>query len=148
MQRFGQIVDYFRTDLIFKKSSLSPKWSVFLKAANALVTNRITVLQLWGYKMLLVLTPGLVKIDGEAVNSSAPHKNGLIFEQFKKTLLNFQDIVNSMLGDFKLVVCCFYFRMEVICCNVSELAKTAVCLKHHTIPSPTHLLIYYCGMWL
>lgn len=107
-------MDYFRTDLIFKESSLSPKWSVFLKASNALLTNRITVLQLWGYKMLLFLTPGLVKIDGEAVNNSAPHKNGLIFEQFKKTLLEFQDIVNSMLGEFKLVVCYFHFRIEVI----------------------------------
>lgn len=58
-------------------------------------------LQLWGYKMLLKLVPGLTKIDTEAVDTNTPHKKGLIFEQFKEKLVETQEIVNSMLLGFK-----------------------------------------------
>lgn len=58
-------------------------------------------LQLWGYKMLLILVPGLIKIDTEAVNTNTPHQKGLIFEQFKEKLVETHEIVNSMLLGFK-----------------------------------------------
>lgn len=51
--------------------------------------------------MLLVLVPGLVKIDTEAVDTNTPHKKGLIFEQFKGKLVELHDIVNAMLMGFK-----------------------------------------------
>lgn len=51
--------------------------------------------------MLLVLVPGLVKIDSEAVDTNTPHKKGLIFEQFKEKLGELHEIVNTMLIGFK-----------------------------------------------
>ncbi|XP_066152599.1 E3 ubiquitin-protein ligase listerin [Euwallacea fornicatus] len=102
LQSFGEITDYLKHDLIFKENQILPKWTGFLKTSNLLLTNSRTVLQMWGYKLLLVLVPGLIKIDEKAINSSALHKKGLIFEQFKEKLVELQDIVNSMLIDFRI----------------------------------------------
>ncbi|XP_050305694.1 E3 ubiquitin-protein ligase listerin [Anthonomus grandis grandis] len=102
LQSFGPVTDYMKHGYIFKSTATVPKWTKFLKISNSLLTNSQTILQLWGYKMLLALVPGLVKIDGEAVDTTTPHKNGLIFEQFKEKLIEIEDIVNSVLIDFNI----------------------------------------------
>lgn len=105
LQCFGKITDFIKYDLIFKGGDNFPKWTKFLKISSCtLLTNSQTILQLWGHKMLLMLVPGLVKIDDEAVNTTTPHRNGLIFEQFKEKLIEVQDIVNSVFTDFRSVL--------------------------------------------
>lgn len=101
IQDFGLVVDSFDDKYIFRTNQTLPKWSKFFRKSCTLLTNRQPSLQMWGYKMLMVLVPGLVKIDTEAVNTNTPHKKGLIFEQFKEKLMDVHEIVNSMLIGFK-----------------------------------------------
>lgn len=51
--------------------------------------------------MLLVLCPGLVELDSEAVKSNKPHEKGFILEHFKDVLMQTQDITHTMLLEFK-----------------------------------------------
>lgn len=102
IQYFGELINYVNHKYIFKfnESSL-PKWTKFLKKSCALLISKLPNLQMWGYKMLMKLVPGLINIDFEAVNTNTPHKKGLTFEQFKEKLVETHEIVNSMLSDFK-----------------------------------------------
>ncbi|XP_050511017.1 E3 ubiquitin-protein ligase listerin [Diabrotica virgifera virgifera] len=103
IQELSKLLDNINCDTIFKLSeSELPKWTKFLKQGCVLLVNSQPNLQSWGYKMLLVLVPGLVKIDNEAVITNTPHQNGLIFEQFKEKLVETHEIINSMLMGFKL----------------------------------------------
>ncbi|XP_018571354.1 E3 ubiquitin-protein ligase listerin isoform X2 [Anoplophora glabripennis] len=103
IQEFGAVINNINYDFIFKFNDTSlPKWTKFLKRGCSLLVCPQPNLQLWGYKMLHVLVPGLVKIDTEAVNTNTPHRKGLIFEQFKEKLVETHGIVNSMLMGFKL----------------------------------------------
>lgn len=101
IQNFGLVAESINQKHIFRINQTLPKWSKFLKRSCSLLTNPQPSLQIWGYKMLLVLVPGLVKIDSEAVDTNTPHKKGLIFEQFKEKLVELHDIVNTMLMGFK-----------------------------------------------
>lgn len=104
IQEFGGIINNINYDFIFKFNDTSlPKWTKFLKRGCSLLVSPQSNLQLWGYKMLHILIPGLVKIDTEAVNTNTPHRKGLIFEQFKEKLVETHGIVNSMLMGFKWV---------------------------------------------
>ncbi|CAH0553483.1 unnamed protein product [Brassicogethes aeneus] len=103
IQDYGKVVNYIKHEFLFKFSVSSlPKWTKFLKKSCALLVSRVPTLQIWGYKMLLKLVPGLIQIDFEAVNTNTPHKKGLIFEQFKEKLVETHMIVNNMLMGFKL----------------------------------------------
>ncbi|CAG9822593.1 unnamed protein product [Phaedon cochleariae] len=103
VQEFGSFLNNTYYEYIFKTNDTSlPKWTKFLKRCCSLLVNRQPNLQLWGYKMLMNLVPGLVKIDMEAVNTNTPHKKGLIFEQFKEKLVQTHEIVDSMLMEFRL----------------------------------------------
>ncbi|CAG9858317.1 unnamed protein product [Phyllotreta striolata] len=102
IQEFTKIFSHVYCERVFKASESLPKWSKYLKQSCLLLTNSQPSLQLWGYKMLLAFVPGLVNIDAEAVSTNNPHKMGLIFEQFKEKLVETQDIVNSLLMEFKL----------------------------------------------
>nr|XP_023024069.1 E3 ubiquitin-protein ligase listerin [Leptinotarsa decemlineata] len=103
IQEFGKLLNAINCDFLFKINDTSlPKWTKFLKRSCSLLVNRQPNLQVWGYRMLLILVPGLIKIDTEAVNMNTPHKKGLIFEQFKEKLAETHEIVNSMLMGFKL----------------------------------------------
>lgn len=101
IQEFGIVVQSISQKNIFRVNQTLPKWTKFLKRSCSLLTNPQPSLQIWGYKMLLVLVPGLVKIDNESVDTYTPHKKGLIFEQFKEKLVELHDIVNTMLMGFK-----------------------------------------------
>lgn len=101
IQNFGLVVESISQKYIFRINQTLPKWTKFLKRSCSLLTNSQPSLQIWGYKMLLVLVPGLVKIDNEAVDTNTPHKKGLIFEQFKEKLVELHDIVHNMLMGFK-----------------------------------------------
>ncbi|KAJ8927794.1 hypothetical protein NQ314_019673 [Rhamnusium bicolor] len=100
IEEFGIVINNINYDFIFKIND-TPKWTKFLKRSCTLLVSPQPNLQLWGYKMLLVLVPGLIQIDTEAVNTNTPHKMGLIFEQFKEKLVETHEIVNSMLMGFK-----------------------------------------------
>ncbi|CAG9765141.1 unnamed protein product [Ceutorhynchus assimilis] len=103
LQSFVKVSDYLRHDLIFKGQENLPKWTKFFQhTLHTLLTNSQEILQLWGYSMLLTLLPGLVKLDEESVKTTTPHRNGLIFEQFKVKIDKIQDIVNSVLIDFRI----------------------------------------------
>ncbi|KAJ8985103.1 hypothetical protein NQ317_019789 [Molorchus minor] len=103
IREVGTVVDNIRQSFIFKfNDSSMAKWTKFLKRSCSLLISPQPALQLWGYKMLHELVPGLIKIDAEAVNTNTPHRKGLIFEQFKEKLVETQDIVNTMLMGFKL----------------------------------------------
>ncbi|RZC42281.1 E3 ubiquitin-protein ligase listerin [Asbolus verrucosus] len=102
LQEFGRIIDHFHHKLIFTKDNSLPNWSKILKRCSPLLVNSTSVLQLWGYKMLLILVPGLIDVDLQSNNSNTPNTKGLTFEQFKETLLHTQNIVNDLLVGFKL----------------------------------------------
>ncbi|KAG5874665.1 hypothetical protein JTB14_012946 [Gonioctena quinquepunctata] len=102
IQGFGSVLNAIDYDFIFKVNDTSlPKWSKFSKRSCSLLFNHHPCLQIWGYKMLLILVPGLINIDTEAVNMNTPHKKGLIFEQFKEKLVESHRIVYTMLMGFK-----------------------------------------------
>lgn len=102
LQKFGNAVLYLDHNYLFaKKHTNLPKWSKMLKHSCSLLTHPVSCLQLWGYHMLMVLLPGLIEVDSVAVNTNTPHEKGLIFEQFKTVLCHTQDIVHSMLIDFR-----------------------------------------------
>ncbi|CAH1975524.1 unnamed protein product [Acanthoscelides obtectus] len=103
IQEFSKVINNINHQFIFKTSDTSlPKWSKFLRRSCFLLAHWHPNLQLWGYKMLLALVPGLIKIDTDAVNLNNPHQKGLVFEQFKEKLVETHGIVNSMLMEFKL----------------------------------------------
>lgn len=112
IQEFGIVVNNIKHEFIFKQNDTSlPKWTKFLKRSCSLLMCAQPNLQLWGYKMLHTLIPGLIKIDEEAVNTNTPHRKGLIFEQFKEKLVETHGIVNSMLIEFKLVLSPLYLSL-------------------------------------
>ncbi|KAK4881955.1 hypothetical protein RN001_005274 [Aquatica leii] len=103
LQEFGKILLHLDHAFLFTKNNSSlPKWSKLLQKSCSLLIHPSHVLQLWGYHMLKALLPGLVEVDSAAVITNKPHEKGLIFEQFNVTLCNVQDIVQSILLDFKL----------------------------------------------
>lgn len=100
--QISKVIANIKYEFIFRGNDTSmPKWTKFLKRSCSLLLNKQPCLQLWGYQMLVIHIPGLVKIDAEAVSMNLPHKKGLIFEQFKEKLIEAHDIVNSMLLDIK-----------------------------------------------
>lgn len=102
LEEFGQVVnllDY--TYILKKKHKEMPRWNLLLKRALSLLTSPINCLQLWGYDMILVLMQVLIEVDSLSVNTNTPHKKGLIFEEFKDVLAHTQEIVQSMLLDFR-----------------------------------------------
>lgn len=87
---------------IFKKAHLNlPKWSKLYKESCRLLVHQNNTLQLWGYNMLKLLLPGLVELDSVSVDTNTPHEKGLIIEQFKTILCSTQEVVQSMLIDFR-----------------------------------------------
>ena len=104
VEQFDKVFEHFDYNFICKSNDGSlPKWSKFLRHCCTLLTHPKCSVQIWSYKMLVVLLPGLVEIDSVSVNTNTPHEKGLIFEQFKDLLLRTQEIVQSMLLDFKSV---------------------------------------------
>lgn len=63
-----------------------------------MLTHPLVTLQLWGYKMLLVLIPGFIEKDSSALVSNEE----FILEKFKDILLQTQDITQTMLLEFRL----------------------------------------------
>lgn len=102
LKEFGCVLNKIKHEFLFKSPQSLPKWSKFLKRSCTLLENSSPILQLWGYKMIKILVPGLVAIDTESVNTNTPHRKGLIFEQFKEKLVQTHEIVNTMLDEFKL----------------------------------------------
>ncbi|KAF5294612.1 hypothetical protein FQR65_LT10718 [Abscondita terminalis] len=103
LQEFGKMLYHLDHAFLFKNKHPSlPKWSKLLQKSCALLMHPTYVLQLWGYHMLKALLPGLVEVDSAAVATNKPHEKGLIFEQFNVTLYKIQDIVQSILLDFKV----------------------------------------------
>lgn len=103
IEEVSKLLPNVKCDIIFNLSGTTlPKWTKFLKQSCTLLITRQPNLQLWGYKMLLNLVPGLIKLDTEAVSTNTPHQNGLIFEQFKEKLNETHEIVKHMFMKFKL----------------------------------------------
>lgn len=100
---FGNCLPEIENSYIFKNPlETMPKWSKLLKSSLPLLLNANDGLQLWGYHMLMAMTSGLVEVDSVSVTTNTPHQKGLILEQFKETLIKTQDIVQTMLLEFKL----------------------------------------------
>ncbi|EEZ97459.2 E3 ubiquitin-protein ligase listerin isoform X2 [Tribolium castaneum] len=102
LQEFGKVTDHFVYKLIFSKENTLPSWSKILKRCAVLLTNSTSILQLWGYKMLLILVPGLIEIDLQSDSSSTPNTKGFTIGQFKEILLQTHSIVDGVLAGFKL----------------------------------------------
>ncbi|XP_048520636.1 E3 ubiquitin-protein ligase listerin [Dendroctonus ponderosae] len=101
LQCFGEVTNWFSHELIMQQENVS--YSKLLKmCCETLITNSQIILQLWGHKMLMILVPGLLKIDQESASASTESETVLIFEHFKDKLTETQDIVNSMLMDFSV----------------------------------------------
>ncbi|KAF7277773.1 hypothetical protein GWI33_009194 [Rhynchophorus ferrugineus] len=101
-QNYGKVTEYLKQEFLFRTSENLPKWSKFLRRGCDLLTSSSAILQLWGYRMLLVLVPGLIKVDSDALNLNRPHRKGLIFEQFEDKLKQVEDVVSSMLIEFRV----------------------------------------------
>ncbi|XP_044263006.1 E3 ubiquitin-protein ligase listerin [Tribolium madens] len=102
LQQFGKVTHNFVYKLIFSKENTLPSWSKILKRCAALLTNSVSILQLWGYKMLLILVPGLIEIDLQSDSSTTPNTKGFTIGQFKEILLQTHTIVDGVLASFKL----------------------------------------------
>lgn len=100
LQCFGEVTNWFRHDLIMQQENV-PYSQLLKMCCETLLTNTQTILQLWGHKMLMILVPGLLKIDENSISPSSESENVLIFKHFKDKLTEMQDIVNSMLMDFR-----------------------------------------------
>ena len=102
LQSFGKITNCLDYTYLFQHPDPKiPKWSKLLTQSCMLLTHPVNTLQLWGYHMLRTLIPGLVEVDLAAVTTNTPHEKGLVFKQFNDTLRNVQDIVQSILIEFK-----------------------------------------------
>lgn len=102
LQEFGRVSDSFVHTLIFSKENTLPSWSKILRRCASLLTNSVSILQLWGYKMLRVLVPGLIEIDLQSDSSSTPNIKGFTIGQFKEILVQTHNIVDGVLAGFKL----------------------------------------------
>ena len=102
LQYFEPAIKTINFSYIFKTAcEHMPKWSKLLRMCCTLLVSRTNTLQVWGYHMLTLLIPGFIEIDTVAVKTNTPHEKGLIFERFKDSLLNIQEIVQTLLLDFK-----------------------------------------------
>ncbi|GJQ69098.1 hypothetical protein Trydic_g6262 [Trypoxylus dichotomus] len=102
LQRFGSCISSLKSDYIFKiTDERTPKWSKLVKTSCALLTNPLHSLQLWGYHMLMSVIQGLIDIDSATISCSKPKKD-LVLKEFKDSLIQTQDIVHTMLIDFRL----------------------------------------------
>ncbi|KAK5649826.1 hypothetical protein RI129_000855 [Pyrocoelia pectoralis] len=103
LQTFGTIVDHLDYKVLFNNPNQKlPKWSKLVTQSCLLLTHSVYILQLWGYHMLQTLILGLVEVDLAAVTTNTPHEKGLIFKQFSVTVCSIQDVVGSLLVEFKL----------------------------------------------
>ncbi|KAI4457621.1 zinc finger protein [Holotrichia oblita] len=102
LQQFGSCISSLKNEYLFKKTDdRSPKWSKLLKTCCSLLTNPLHSLQLWGYHMLISLITGLIEIDSSTISCSKPKKE-LVLKEFKDLMVQTQDIVHTMLIDFRL----------------------------------------------
>lgn len=101
MSQFGRITDSLDSTHLFKSVEGGLKWTKFVKMCAALLVNSSCTLQLWGYKMLLIMTPGLVEVDSVGVKSNKPHEKGLVLEHLKELLMRTEIITETMLLEFK-----------------------------------------------
>ncbi|XP_025830695.1 E3 ubiquitin-protein ligase listerin isoform X2 [Agrilus planipennis] len=103
LQEFGKLLQFLDYNCLFsKKDAKTPKWTKLVEKCCSLLTHPLNTLQLWSYNLLMVLLPGLVDIDSNSVNSNTPHATGLTIEHFKTTLIHTEEIVHSMLLEFRL----------------------------------------------
>lgn len=105
LQEFGTCLQNINYVYIFNQANPNmPKWSKILKRCCSLLLNSNLSLQLWGYNMLLALIPGLIEVDLFSVKANKPHEKGLILEHFKLILNQTNEIVQTMLSEFKCVL--------------------------------------------
>lgn len=103
LYEFGKIVNSLDSNYVLKqKHKAMPKWNKLLKQSCSLLTNPTNSLQLWGHQMIHLLLPVLLDVDSTSVNTNTPHEKGLILEEFKEVLSSTQEIVHTMLLDFRL----------------------------------------------
>lgn len=101
LQEFGKIGENFVYKLIFSKENTLPSWGKILKRCANLLVNSSAILQLWGYKMLMVIVPGLIEIDLQSDSSTTPNVRGFTIEQFREVLQQTNTIVDGVLAGFK-----------------------------------------------
>lgn len=131
LQEFGSSLENIDYVYIFKQANQSmPKWSKILKRCCSLLVNPNLSLQLWGYNMLLALIPGLIEVDLFSVNANKPHEKGLILEHFKLLLNQTNEIVQTMLSEFKWVLFIYYLYNNV--CYSFRLGEDSCIVKPFT----------------
>ncbi|XP_030758114.1 E3 ubiquitin-protein ligase listerin [Sitophilus oryzae] len=83
MQQFGKMTEGFECELLFRPNENGPKWTSVAGRARDLVRCSHPLLQLWGYRMLLVLVPGIVRQEELALERAAAPLASPYFKKFK-----------------------------------------------------------------
>lgn len=110
LQKFGRVIDYLEQCYVFSLESF-PKWTKVTHLSVSLLTHHLDTMQLWGYKMLLTLISGFIEIDSSALVSNKPHEKGFVLESFIEVLLQTQDITQTMLLEFRLILKFYKFPL-------------------------------------
>lgn len=100
LRKIGPVITMLEPKFVICTHVKVPNWLNTLNLATNLLKNPEKSLQLWGYKCLRHLSQKIVSVDNEFVLHGQVH--GKLFPSLHEILKTMQDVVQTMLLEFKL----------------------------------------------
>lgn len=102
LEIIGEVITHLEPNYLIRVGDPNlPKWQSLVQLCGKLLQSPVSVLQLWGYQGLRRILQELVALDVKSLNQNSPQAYGLMCSQLGHVLTTMQDVVQTMLMDFK-----------------------------------------------
>ncbi|GLV42170.1 Listerin E3 ubiquitin protein ligase 1 [Carabus blaptoides fortunei] len=103
LEIIGNVITHLEPEYLIRVGDPKlPKWQSLVQLCGKLLQSPVSALQLWGYQGLRRILQDLVALDVKSLNQNSPQAYGLMCSQLGHVLTTMQDVVQTMLMDFKL----------------------------------------------